>query len=185
MVKRLVTALALGGVMALCAPGNPAQAALMQFQYNGVQTGNPSVTVQAVLGIDSSLVIPNGTFTHADLASFFVQYNGTAFTASSNALPASLSGQFNNVANVFSSLFANDVLTVPGHTGTNNFQFFGSNGQSWAFGVTGPAPGPLNVQGTGAWTVAPVPVPAAVWLFGSGVAAMAGAARRKSSRAGA
>lgn len=182
MSKSFMTALVLGGIMALTAPVSSAQAALMQFQFNGTQTGNPAVTVQALLGIDSSLVIPNGTFTQANLASFFVQYNGPTFTASSSALPASLSGQFNNVANVFSSLFVNDVLTVPGHTGTNNFQFFGANGQSWAFGVTGPAPGPLTVQGTGTWTVAPVPVPAAVWLFGSGLTAMIGIVRRNLSQ---
>lgn len=181
MTKAFATAFVLSGILALCAPGSSVQAALMQFQYTGTQTGNPAVTVQALLGIDSSLVIPNGTFTQADLASFFVQYNGAAFTAASSALPASLSGQFNNTTNVFSSLFVNDVLTVPGHTGTNNFQFFGVDGESWAFGVTGPAPGPLNVQGTGMWTVAPVPVPAAVWLFGSGIAGMVGIARRKAA----
>lgn len=183
MSKSFVIAFVLGGMLALMAPVSSVQAALMQFQFNGTQTGNPGVTVQALLGIDSSLVVPNGTFSQANLASLFVQYNGTAFTASSNALPASLSGQFNNVANVFSSLFVNDVLTVSGHTGTNNFQFFGTNGQSWAFGVTGPAPGPLNVSGTGTWTVAPVPVPAAVWLFGSGIAAMVGIVRRKADSA--
>lgn len=185
MTKSMFTALALCGSLALAWPVSAVQAALMQFQYNGAQTGDPSVTVQAVLGIDSSLVVPNGAFTQADLASFFVQYNGATFTASSSALPASLSGQFNNVANVFSSLFVNNVLTVPGHTGTNNFQFFGVDGQSWAFGVTGPAPGPLSVQGTGAWAVAPVPVPAAVWLFGSGIAGIVGIAKRRAARAAA
>jgi hypothetical protein len=74
---------------------------------------------------------------------------------------------------VFSSLFVNNPLTIPGHTGTNNFQFFGANGQSWAFGVTGPAPGPLNETGTGTWRIAAVPLPAALWLFGSGAGLLA------------
>ncbi|BCA57072.1 hypothetical protein W02_42120 [Nitrospira sp. KM1] len=178
MIKSMIVALLSSGLLGFMAPMHFAEAALVQFQFNGSQTGNPAVTVQALLGIDSSLVAPNGSFNQADLSSFFVQYNGTAFTASSSALPPSLSGQFNNVASGFSSLFANDPLTVPGHSGTNNFQFFGGNGQSWAFGVTGPAPGPLNVQGTGVWMLAPVPIPAAVWLFGSGLASIVGFARR-------
>jgi len=71
------------------------------------------------------------------------------------------------------ALFVNNPLMIPGHTGANNVQFFGANGQSWAFGVTGPAPGPLNVTGTRTWTVAAVPFPAAIWLFGSGAELLA------------
>ncbi len=171
MSKHRVLGLVLGVTLALLAP-NQTKAALVQFEFNGTQTGNPAVTVQALLGIDSSLVVPNGSFTHATLQTFSVQYHGIV-TAASTALPPSLSGQFNNVADAFSSLFVNDPLTIPGHTGTNNFQFFGANGQSWAFGVTGPAPGPLNVTGTGTWTIAAVPLPAAIWLFGSGAGLLA------------
>jgi len=122
--------------------------------------------------------VPNGTFTQANLSLFSVQYNGS-FTASSNSLPASLSGQLNNVANVFSSLFVNEPLTIPGYSGTTNVQFFGTNGQSWAFSVTGPAPGPLSVEGTGTWTLAPVPVPAALLLFGSGLFGLASLQRKR------
>jgi len=179
MKRSYVVAMVLGGVMAFTAPVPSAQAALVQFQFTGTQTGNPAVTVQALLGIDSSFVVPNGTFTQANLSSFSVQFNSPSFNASSSALPPSLSGQFNNVANVFSSLFANDPLIIPGHTGTNNFQFFGANGQSWSMAVTGPAPGPVQLTGTGVWQVAAVPVPAAIWLFGSGVAAIGGWARRR------
>lgn len=172
-----VASFMLGGLLALVAPVTSAQAALVQFQFNGTQTGG-GATVQALLGIDSSLVVPNGTFTQANLSSFSVQFSSSSFNASSNALPPSLSGQFNNVANVFSSLFVNDPLIIPGHTGTNNFQFFGTNGQSWSMAVTGPAPGPVQITGSGVWQVAAVPVPAALWLFGSGIAAMVGLARR-------
>jgi len=176
MARGFITALVLGGILALTAPVSSAQAALVLFEFNG--TGGDT-TVQATLGIDSSLVIPDGTFTHADLSSFSVQYNGT-FTAASSSLPPSLSGQFNNVADVFSSLFVNAPLTIPGHTGTNNFQFFGLNGESWSMAVTGPAPGPVQLVGTGTWTVAPIPVPAAIWLFGSGLAGVIGLERRTS-----
>ena len=180
MSKTCVTLLALCGLLAFMAPVKAARAAPVFFQFNGTQTGGPA-SVQALLGIDSSLVVPNGTFDQSSLNfSLSVQYNG-AFSASGTS-PATVSGQFNNVANVFSSLFVNDPLTIPGHTGTNNFQFFGANGQSWAFGVTAPAPGQLNVQGTGAWTVAAVPVPAALWLFGSGLTAVVSLARGKAKQ---
>lgn len=171
MSTQLVLGLVFAPMLALLTPSG-AKAALVQFEFHGTQTGNPAATVQAVLALESSLVVPNGTFTQANLSSFAVTYHG-AFTASSTALPPSLSGQFNHVATVFSSLFVNNPFTIPGHTGTNNVQFFGANGQSWAFGVTGPAPGPLNVTGTGTWTVAAVPLPAAIWLFGSGAGLLA------------
>jgi len=51
-----------------------------------------------------------------------------------------------------SSLFVNDPLIIPWHTwhtGTNNFQFFGANGQSWSMAVNGPASGPVQITGTG------------------------------------
>lgn len=184
--SNLFMATILGGLVALLTPGSPADAALVTFQFNGTQTGNPSTTVQALLGIDSSLVVPNGTFTQSSLGfSLSVQYNG-AFAASGSALPASVSGQFNSSANVFSSLFVNDSLTTftPSFTGTNNFQFFGANGQSWSMATAGfPPIGTQQITGTGTWTVAAVPVPAAVWLFGSGLAALVGVGRRKIHRA--
>lgn len=166
-----VLGLIAGLLLALLMP-TQATAALVQFEFNGTKTSDPAVIVQAVLGIDSAFVVPNGSFTHANLQLFSVHYSGT-LSAASTALPPSLSGQFNNVATAFSSLFVNDPLTIPGHTGTNNFQFFGANGQSWAFSVTGPAPGPLNKTGTGTRRIAAVPLPAAIWLFGSGVSLLA------------
>lgn len=172
-------AAALGSVMLLTVSVESAPAALVTFQFNGTQTGNPSATVQALLGIDSSLVVPNGSFTQANLQSFSVQYNGT-FTASSSAIPVGLAGQFNGAASAFSSLSSNQSLTIPAYTGTNSFFFYG-DGQSWQFAGSGsvtPPAAPFNFIGTGTWSLAPVPVPAAMWLFGSGLAGVIGYVRR-------
>lgn len=180
MFKIGLTSLAFSGLLALGAPATSAQAALVQFQFNGTQTGG-SATVQALLGIDSSLVVPNGSFTQANLSSFSVTYNGS-FTASSSAIPASLSGQFNDASNGFFSLASDGSLAVPSYSGTNNFQFFNPNGQQWNFtgsgSVSPPFPG-FNFVGAGTWTVAAVPVPAALWLFGSGIAALGSLAKRR------
>lgn len=178
MVKLGLTTLVLGGVLALSGPVASAQAALVQYQFNGTQTGG-GATVQALLGIDSSLVLGGGSFTQANLSSFSVTYNGS-FTASSNAIPATLSGQFTNPATGIASLSSNQSLTIPSYGGTNNFQFFNFN--QWSFSgsasLNPPFPG-FNFVGTGTWSqVAAVPVPAALWLFGSGLAAVTGFVRR-------
>ncbi|BCA56658.1 hypothetical protein W02_37980 [Nitrospira sp. KM1] len=179
MTKTVSTVLMLGGMLVWWLFCTAAEASLVQFQFNGTGGGE---NVQALLGIDSSLVMPNGTFTQANLLSFSVQVTG-AVTGSTTAIPVSLSGQFNNTANVFSSLFSNSPLTIPSYTGTNNFQFFGAYGESFQFAGSGsatpPAP-PFNFVSTGTWSLTPVPVPAAFWLFGSGIAAAVGFSRRES-----
>ena len=160
-----------------------AQASVILYEFNGTQTGS-SATVHVSMGVDSSVTTPGHSFTQANLSLFSVQYTG-AFTGSGTALPASLSGVFNtNPTPVFSSLFAGDVLTTPSG-GTTNFQFFGSNGQSWQFVGSGTSQGTFNFTGSGTWQVAPVPVPAALWLFGSGLVGVVALARRKSTGTGA
>lgn len=187
MSKSFITALVLGGIMALAAPVCSVQAALVEFQFNGTQltangtmTGS-SATVSALLGIDSSLVHPNGTFTQADVSLFSVQYNGSTLTAVSSGLPATLSGQFNGSANGFSSLSDNQTMTFPAYPsffGTTNFQFYGS-GTQWSFTSSGgTAPGTFQVTGTGTWTPAPVPLPAAAVLFPTGLSLLAIAFRK-------
>ena len=186
MSKSFITVLVLGGIMALAAPVGSVQAALIEFQFNGTQTTangtmtGSNATVSALLGIDSSLVLPNGTFSQANVSLFSVQYNGTTLSALSNALPATLSGQFNGSASGFSSLSDNQVMTFPAfpsYNGTTNFQFFGL-GTQWSFSASGPAPGTFQVTGTGTWTPAPVPLPAASVLFPTGLSLLAIAFRK-------
>jgi len=179
MFKIGFPSLVLGGVLALGGPVTSAQASLVQFQFNGTGGGE---TIQALLGIDSSLVVANGSFTQANLSSFSVQVTGSV-SGSSTAIPASLSGQFNSSPTpVFSALSSTQSLTIPSYGGTNVFNFFNPNGQSWQFAGSGsvsPPAGPFNFVGTGTWSqVAVVPIPAALWLFGSGIAAVTGFARR-------
>ena len=177
--------LVLGGVLLFLAPLKPVQAATVQYDFNW--TGSTGSSVKVTMGLNSSVTTPNHAFSLADVASFSVQFTSPAYTASGTALPATLSGQMSNGPSpIFSSLFVNDSLTsfTPSFSGTNNFQFYGLNGQSWSMATAGfPPIGTTQVTGTGTWTVAAVPVPAAVWLFGSGLAAMAGWARRKMYRA--
>ena len=170
----LAAALSLVGLIA------PVQASVIVFDFNGTQTGS-SATVHVSMGLDSSVATAGNSFTQVNLSSFSVQYNG-AFSGSGSTLPATVSGVMNSSPTpVFSSLFANDVLTKPSG-GTTNFQFFGTNGQAWQFTGSGTSQGTFSFTGNGTWQVAPVPVPAAVWLFGSGLFGLVGLARRKINR---
>jgi len=188
MNRSLFPTLVLGGMLALIAPVTPAQAAIVLFEFNGVSTV-PGATVHATMGLNDSVTNPANpnfpNFSLADVTSFSVQFNGS-YTASGSALPASLSGQMNNGPSpVFASLFVNDSLTTfnPSFNGTNNFQFFGSNGQTWQMATSGfPPIGTTVIGGTGTWTVAAVPIPAALWLFGSGLTAVVGLARGKAKQ---
>lgn len=190
MSRAFIIALVLGGIVALAAPVSPVHAALIQFQFNGTQTTangtqtGSTGTVSAQFKIDSSLVLPNGTFTQADISLFSVNYNGSLLTGGSvsNGLPSSLSGQFNSTGNGLSSLFTTQAMSFPSFPaffGTTNFQFFGLNGGQWSFATSGTAPGTFQVTGTGTWgEVAAVPLPAAVVLFPTGLGLLAAAIRR-------
>ena len=99
MSQSFITALLLGGIMALAAPVGSVYAALVEFQFSGPQTTangtmtGSNATLTALLGIDPSLVHPNGTFTQADVSVFSVQYNGTTLKALSNGLPGRIAAR--------------------------------------------------------------------------------------------
>ena len=179
--SKIFGAFVLGWVLSVLWLISSVHAAIIPYEFNGTSS-TPGITVYATMGLDSSVTTPGHTFSLADVSSFSVQYTGT-FSASGSSLPASFSGQMNSGPTpVFSSLFVNDSLTVPGHSGTNNFQFYGLNGQSWSFAVTGPTPGPVQIVGTGTWTPVPVPLPGAAILFFSGLAGLAALKRRRQGR---
>jgi hypothetical protein len=74
---------------------------------------------------------------------------------------------------------AGDAL-LPGQS--SYFFFFDTTATNYAktasFDLTGTGTGPISAQ-FAAYSPAPVPVPAAVWMFGSGLLGLAGIARRK------
>lgn len=118
----------------------------------GVAGGGPVPTGT----VGSGATIANGDAINVDLSSFFANWNGNDF----NQGNAAATGTVSNVAG-------------------NNFDFV----LDWTSLIVGPPfggqTGTWHLTGTG--SVAPIPLPAAVWLLGSGLLGMVGVARRKKS----
>jgi hypothetical protein len=74
---------------------------------------------------------------------------------------------------VDSNLFAMSLARIPDGVDTND------NSDDFASGCL--TPGSPNIGGTGDCSVNAVPVPAAAWLFGSGLLGLAGIARRRNT----
>jgi hypothetical protein len=77
---------------------------------------------------------------------------------------------------VDSNLFAMSLARIPDGVDTND------NSDDFASGCL--TPGSPNIGGTGDCSVNAVPVPAAAWLFGSGLLGLAGIARRRKKQLG-
>jgi hypothetical protein len=101
------------------------------------------------------------------------------------------SGQWNVTNGVLTSLFAIEAGSTFSMGGTGNLLFSsGGSGTTAAksgngsFALT--SAGSLTFTGTvaqGYWSTTAVPLPAAGWLFGSGIAALAGLRRRRAATA--
>ena len=68
-----------------------------------------------------------------------------------------------------------DLLTMSG-SGVVSGNGFDATGATWSFSGDSPTSYSMTITSTG---IPAVPVPAAVWLFGSGLIGLAGVARRK------
>jgi hypothetical protein len=192
--------------LALDAAGDSVEWAVQAGQYTGTTstsnigtTGNARFLTTATTGISSILNKNTGNLTKwANIDGAVTQLNlnianqsgnpstkstfGTA-TASSGVWDATASG--GTVANWFS----NGPLTYPGTIGNElgaNQELYGvtGNGTSSVKGVQVYDLGALTLSSTGNLTnVSSVPIPAAVWLFGSGLLGLAGVGRRKATQA--
>ncbi len=174
-------------IFALTAGAGAVQAALVDFTLTGT-VGTADAGNGFGLNINDSITV-TGIFDDSVLAGTGAE--GVVFSAvSGNSLNIS--------AGLVSFTEADDVDYSLGSSPTLNFVdgsfagfdyaanfgaygFFNSTGLSIDSGDNNPFPGTKFVTGT--WTdysVSAVPVPAAVWLFGSGLLGLAGVARRKS-----
>ncbi|HHJ15971.1 MAG TPA: VPLPA-CTERM sorting domain-containing protein [Gammaproteobacteria bacterium] len=116
-------------------------------------TGAESVLFSAGSGNNLNIVVGSMSFTEADDVDYLL--------GSSPAL-SFLDGAFNGF----------DFLAYFGEVGQFESTIFSAGAMDDGFNV-------VNSTWTN-YSVAPVPVPAALWLFGSGLLGLAGIARRKS-----
>jgi len=119
-----------------------------------------AVYAAAIDGINGPFPGVTGDFTGSnltlDLSSWTAYWNGTSFNQGSAGVATTVSGA--------GDLTASWTALVVGGA---------FNGQTGSWTITG------NAKAAGGPPPEPVPVPAAVWLFGSGLMGLVGVARRK------
>lgn len=141
-----------------------APSSLASFDFNGGGTWVNTYTAASATqsGVAGGGPAPSGTVVGnnitVDLSSFFANWNGTDFSQGTSAATGTVS---NVSGNSFDYTLSWTSLIVGG----------AFNGQT----------GTWTVSGTG--TVSAVPVPAAAYLFGSGLIGLVGVARRRRAKA--
>lgn len=149
----------------------PAPSAIASFQFGNVGTTTvPNYVNTFTENTDPQNVdggghpVPTGTFDPVagtislNLSSFYANWNGTDFNQGSPTVSGTVTGCSGNTCSYNIAWFS----TIVGGP-------FNGNTGSW------------KLSGTVTGTAAPVPIPAAAWLFGSGLVGLVGIARRKRS----
>lgn len=154
---------------------NSAHSSLVNFNATGtVLTGpgfglNSGESFSAIGVFDDLGGITGSGLEEFVLTSITINLNGTQFDFSMDTTGSPEISFNNNVFNGFNYTASSGSLGAPASL------------SSTGLNVTEPG----NVLFFGQWSsvvLTPVPVPAAIWLFGSGVLGLAGVSRRKRSR---
>lgn len=157
------------------------------FTYSGTQMTTADVTIVPAIGTEQVRVVGWNSFLNtstgatpagAGASVFLNSADPAAFTNATNfGLGGFLGGTWNDGGMQGS---VGDVLNIIQGQARN------TSGQTNILSDVGravlSASGQLTICGGAGCSVAAVPVPAAVWLFGSGLAAMAGLARRTGAK---
>ena len=162
----------------LCIMGGTANAAIVQFDFIGI-------TKNCVVLPTCENAVPIGT---SVTGSLFIDFGsedgiGDGFTISDEFGGSSitLSNTLGTTYDIITGLQGNTSSSL-GELSSLILQIDNSAGDRIQMGVTGGSgtlPG-IGYQFDGTWTrVTAVPIPAAVWLFGSGLLGLVGIARRK------
>ena len=181
-VLRAVSAAIIGFLMLLGAGG--AHAALVNFSVTGVIDGS-DVPGPYGLGV-GDIVTASGSFEDSAIStSPYTVYFDLSHPGNTMSIAAgSLSLDETQDANYSAGGSPRLEFDSGGNLIGVNFYWGAVDGSSFDSGVLGFIVNDPNYLATGSWnassfTTTPVPVPAAMWLFGSGLLGLAGAIRRR------
>jgi len=184
-ILRLLTA-----TLLLVGLGSGAQAALVTFNLTGSVTYDDTGDGSNVFGLSvGDPVTATGTFDDSLIGGNIISGSGTIAVSSIPDLVITVGSEiFTASDDNGSGLLTIISGTVIDGIGPAGFVYSGTNPNLFTSDATETFIGTednYNSQIFGTWntfTLTPVPVPAAVWLFGSGLLGLVGVARRKRNR---